>query len=158
MKKKPNWFEIFKERIWSWVINGWWATQWQLICFSARQSGQWHRPQFRRWRWKWCQRVSLTHPVEDRGPALHGDALEDGEHGKDDVVEAGDPLVWTLPVLQADWLVGPGKEEQDDHLVEERNNRSWPPPLYTAILISTGVYPQHLMLKLGLAKHSFSML
>ena len=43
-----------------------------------------------------------THPVEDRGPALHGDALEDGEHGKDNVVEAGDPLVWSLPVLQAD--------------------------------------------------------
>ena len=43
-----------------------------------------------------------TYPVEDRRPALHGDALEDGEHGQDNVVEAGDPLVGPLPVLQAD--------------------------------------------------------
>ena len=43
----------------------------------------------------------LTHPVEYGCPSLHGDALEDGEHGEDDVVEAGDPLVGTLPVLKA---------------------------------------------------------
>ena len=42
-----------------------------------------------------------TDPVQDGGPSLHGDALEDGEHGEDDVVEAGDPLVGTLPVLKA---------------------------------------------------------
>ena len=43
-----------------------------------------------------------TDPIENGGPALHGDTLEDGEHGKDNVVEAGDPLVRALPVLQAD--------------------------------------------------------
>ena len=42
-----------------------------------------------------------TDPVQDGSPTLHGDALEDGEHGEDDVVEAGDPLVGTLPVLKA---------------------------------------------------------
>ena len=31
-----------------------------------------------------------THVVENVHPALHGDALEDGENGKQDVVEVGD--------------------------------------------------------------------
>ena len=33
---------------------------------------------------------AVTYPIEDRRPALHGNALEDGEHGKADVVERGD--------------------------------------------------------------------
>ena len=44
----------------------------------------------------------FSHPVHDGGPTLHGDTLEGGEHGQHDVVEAGDPLVRTSPLLQAD--------------------------------------------------------
>ncbi len=39
-----------------------------------------------------------SYVVQNVGPAFHGDALEDGEHGIDDVVEAGDTIVWTLPI------------------------------------------------------------
>ena len=49
----------------------------------------------------------LPHPVHDRCPPLHGDALEGGEHGEHDVVEAGDPLVRARPLLKADRLVVP---------------------------------------------------
>ena len=49
----------------------------------------------------------FPHPVHDGCPPLHGDALEGGEHGQHDVVEAGDPLVRTRPLLQADRLVVP---------------------------------------------------
>ena len=35
----------------------------------------------------------LTYVVEHVGPSLHGDALEDGEHGEQDVVELGDAVV-----------------------------------------------------------------
>lgn len=42
-----------------------------------------------------------THIVEDVGPSLHGDALEDGEHSEEDVVEVGDAVVGPLPVLPA---------------------------------------------------------
>ena len=49
----------------------------------------------------------FPHPVHDRGPALHGDALEGGEHGQHDVVEAGDTLVRPSPLLQTDWFIVP---------------------------------------------------
>ena len=49
----------------------------------------------------------IPHPVHDGCPPLHGDALEGGEHGQHDVVEAGDPLVRARPLLQADRLVVP---------------------------------------------------
>lgn len=42
-----------------------------------------------------------THIVEDVGPSLHGDALEDGEHSKEDIVKVGDAVVGPLPVLPA---------------------------------------------------------
>ena len=51
--------------------------------------------------------VFFPHPVHDGCPPLHGDALEGGEHGEHDVVEAGDPLVRARPLLQADRLVVP---------------------------------------------------
>ena len=44
----------------------------------------------------------LAHPVEDVDPALHGDALEHGQHGKPDVVEGGDAVIGPLPLLEAD--------------------------------------------------------
>ena len=53
----------------------------------------------------WNDRFS--HPVHDGGPALHGDALEGGEHRQHDVVEAGDAGVRTRPLLQANGLIGP---------------------------------------------------
>ena len=37
-----------------------------------------------------------AHPVEHAGPALHGDALEHRQHREQDVVEAGDAVVWSL--------------------------------------------------------------
>lgn len=42
-----------------------------------------------------------AHPIEDVSPSLHGDALEDGEHSKEDVVKVGDAVVGPLPVLPA---------------------------------------------------------
>lgn len=42
-----------------------------------------------------------THVVEDVGPPLHGDALEDGENSKEDIVKVGDAVVGPLPVLPA---------------------------------------------------------
>ena len=38
----------------------------------------------------------IAHPVKDVDPALHGDALEHRQHREQDVVEAGDAVVWTL--------------------------------------------------------------
>lgn len=43
----------------------------------------------------------MRYPVQYGSPALHGDALEDGEHGEADVVEAGDAAVWSLPAIGA---------------------------------------------------------
>ncbi len=48
----------------------------------------------------------MSYPVEDGGPALHRDALEHGQHGKADVVEGGDAVVGSLPLLEADGDVG----------------------------------------------------
>ena len=53
----------------------------------------------------------MTYPVHDGGPPLHGDALEHGQHGMDDVVEGGDPVVGPLPLLQAHALVRPELKE-----------------------------------------------
>lgn len=41
------------------------------------------------------------YPVENVGPALHGDALEHSEHGKQKIVEVGDAVVGALPALPA---------------------------------------------------------
>ena len=43
----------------------------------------------------------LTYPVKDLSPALQCDALEDGQHGVEEVVEVGDPVVGAVPVLPA---------------------------------------------------------
>ena len=53
----------------------------------------------------------LTHIVEDIHPALHGDALEHGEHGKQDVVKLRDAVVGPQPVLSTRRPVGtqPGR-------------------------------------------------
>ena len=52
-----------------------------------------------------------TYVVEDVHPALHGDALEHGEHGEQDVVKVGDAVVGSDPVLPAHRAVGtrPGR-------------------------------------------------
>ena len=42
-----------------------------------------------------------TYPVKDLSPALQRDALEDGEHGVEEVVKVGDPIVGSVPVLPA---------------------------------------------------------
>lgn len=39
--------------------------------------------------------------VEYGGPSLHGDALEDGEDSKQDVVELSDAVVWADPGIAA---------------------------------------------------------
>ena len=54
-----------------------------------------------------CLKYMNVYPVEDGCPALHSDALEHSQHGEDDVVKGGDPVVGPLPLLQADRLVGP---------------------------------------------------
>lgn len=43
-------------------------------------------------------RSSATHVVQDCGPPFHGDALEDGQHSKEDVVKLRDPVVGTDPL------------------------------------------------------------
>lgn len=48
------------------------------------------------------QCVGRTYVVHDGGPALHGDALEDGQHGETEVVEVGDAAVRSDPVDVAD--------------------------------------------------------
>lgn len=40
-----------------------------------------------------------TYIVEQVGPALHGDTLEDGENSEQYVVELGDAIVWSKPIL-----------------------------------------------------------
>ena len=39
-----------------------------------------------------------AHIVEEVGPPFHGDALEDGEDGEEDVVELRDPIIGTNPL------------------------------------------------------------
>lgn len=43
--------------------------------------------------------ATVTHIVQKVRPALHGDALEDGENGKQDVVKLRDSVVWPEPVF-----------------------------------------------------------
>lgn len=45
------------------------------------------------------------HPVEHVCPAFHGDALEDGQHGEEEVVEVGDASVGPCPAPAALGLV-----------------------------------------------------
>lgn len=56
-----------------------------------------------------------THIVQHGGPPFHGDALEDSQHSKKDVIELGDPVVGADPVpafitswaaLHATWVRG----------------------------------------------------
>lgn len=42
-----------------------------------------------------------SYPVEHFCPTLHGDALEDCEHGKENVVKVCDPAIGTLPLPPA---------------------------------------------------------
>ena len=60
--------------------------------------------------------VHSTHPVEYGCPPLHGDALEDGEHGVDDVVEGGDAVVGAAPLLQADGALGVARVRPRHHV------------------------------------------
>ena len=50
--------------------------------------------------------TDVTYPVEDLSPALESDALEDGQHGVEEVVEVGDAVVWSLPILPTLRAVG----------------------------------------------------
>ena len=42
-----------------------------------------------------------AHIIENSGPSLHGDALEDGENSKQDVVKLSDAVVRTDPGVTA---------------------------------------------------------
>lgn len=44
---------------------------------------------------------SDTYPVQHVCPALHGDALKHGEHGKSKVVKVGDAVLGSLPARLA---------------------------------------------------------
>lgn len=57
----------------------------------------------------WTPRLcpsQATYPVQDVCPALHGDALKHGEHGKGKVIEVGDASVWANPATPALRAVG----------------------------------------------------
>lgn len=41
------------------------------------------------------------YPVENVGPALHGDTLEHSQHGEENVVKVGDAAVRPLPLSPA---------------------------------------------------------
>lgn len=43
-----------------------------------------------------------THIIHHIGPALHGDTLEDSQHGQANVVKVGDAKVWTFPSTHTD--------------------------------------------------------
>ena len=45
------------------------------------------------------------YPVENVGPALHGDALEHSEHGEQKIVKVGDAVVGALPAFSANRTV-----------------------------------------------------
>lgn len=47
-----------------------------------------------------------AYPVEHVCPALHGDALEHGEHGKGEVIEVGDAAIGADPATPALRAVG----------------------------------------------------
>ena len=47
-----------------------------------------------------------AYPVKDLCPSLQSDALEDSQHGVEEVVKVSYPVVWTLPVLPALGPVG----------------------------------------------------
>ena len=49
---------------------------------------------------------AAAHVVHNVRPALHGDALEHGQHRQPEVVEVGDTEVGPLPLLQTVVLVG----------------------------------------------------
>ena len=62
------------------------------------------------------------YPVKNLCPPLEGDALEDGEHGLDEVVEVGDAVVGAGPVLAAHRALGavvvaPARDGLLHHLV-----------------------------------------
>lgn len=42
-----------------------------------------------------------TYPVQDCRPALHRDALKDGQHGEPNIIEAGNTEVGSFPLLDA---------------------------------------------------------
>lgn len=46
-------------------------------------------------------RTTLNSPVEHVCPALHGDTLEHGQHGEQEVVKVGDAIVGAVPALPA---------------------------------------------------------
>lgn len=50
--------------------------------------------------------MQVTYIVEDCGPALHSDALEDSQQSKQDVIELRDPVVRTDPGLIAFIVLG----------------------------------------------------
>lgn len=50
----------------------------------------------------------VTHVVEEVSPAFHGDALENSQHCKQDVVELSDPVVGPFPVGLAFGPIGAG--------------------------------------------------
>ena len=65
------------------------------------------------------------YPVKNLCPPLEGDALEDGEHGLDEVVEVGDAVVGAGPVLAAHRALGavvvaPARDGLLHHLVWNR--------------------------------------
>lgn len=55
-----------------------------------------------------CISCKWTHIVENVHPSLHGDALENSEDSKQDIVKVGDPKVGPGPVLLAGGAVGAG--------------------------------------------------
>lgn len=52
----------------------------------------------------------FSYPVQNGGPPLHGDALEDGEHGKANVIKVCDSVVRPIPGIEARRVVGVADE------------------------------------------------
>jgi len=71
--------------------------------------------------------AAVTHVVEHVRPALHGDALEDGEHGEQDVVELRDAVVRSDPVPLAQRAVGTQPRRQHRAARQAAHHLPWKP-------------------------------
>ena len=65
------------------------------IVYSSIRSSQ------RKRKFQKAQKERLAYSIEDGRPALVGDALEDCEHGKSDVVEIDDAVEGSVPATAA---------------------------------------------------------
>lgn len=89
---------------WAWRRNQWWwVAQSRSSCRCSPRRRLSTRRVFVRLEAFLC--VSRAYPVKNGRPSFHGNALENGQHGKEDIVERGDAVVGPLPAFPANGRV-----------------------------------------------------